>query len=187
MQEKRRHQRIRFVKPPAIAIGFGGARGNGCIENLSLSGLMLRTPLPLEAGRTIGCEFSLFGSTVIDVPAVVISRIGDLYGVRFEPGPLSRILIEEAMDKAMATGLASLLTVHETAAGRVMRIAGGLCGGLKNDFMHSLKIGIAAIDVSGVTAVDAEGLALCREAQSRYAVAIGPRSECFDLAWGRAG
>ncbi|HJV92323.1 MAG TPA: PilZ domain-containing protein, partial [Azonexus sp.] len=67
MLDQRRHQRIRFASPPKVKIGYGGVLGGGGIENLSLSGLMVRTPLALEVGHSAGCEFSLFGSPVIDV------------------------------------------------------------------------------------------------------------------------
>lgn len=184
MQEKRRHQRIRFGQPPAISIGYDGEIGSGSIENLSLSGLMLRTGMPLKVGHRIGCEFSIFGSPVIDIPALVMSCVGDLYGARFEPGPIGRILIEDAIAAALETGDASILNMHEVAGRKIMRIAGGLNASLRNDFMYSLtRMGVDEIDVGAVTAVDADGLALCLEAQGRYGVGIGERSPCFAEAW----
>lgn len=184
MQEKRRHQRIRFGQPPAIRIGHHGAIAEGSIENLSLSGLMLRTSLKLQAGRRIGCEFSVFGSPLIDIPALVMSAIGDLYGVRFEPGPIAQIVLEDAIAAALAEGHASILNIHEAGGRKIMRIAGGLNGALRNDFMYSLtRVGVDEIDVGGVTAVDGDGLALCLEAQGRYGVGIGERSACFAEAW----
>ena len=57
--------------------------GNGELENLSLGGLMLRTPLPLNIGEACGCEFVICGSPLIDMSALVVSKIGDLYGARF--------------------------------------------------------------------------------------------------------
>lgn len=184
MLDKRRHQRIRFCQPPPIEIGFGGMTGQGRIENLSLSGLMLRTAMPLEIGRRIGCEFSVFGSPVIDLPAAVVSRVGDLFGVRFETGPISQVLIDDAIAAALAAGHASILTIHETGGSKVMRIAGGLNGTLQNDVMHSLaRVGVDELDVAEVTAVDQAGLALCLIAQGRYGVRIGQQSECFAKAW----
>src|SRR3990172_9791422 len=107
MLDQRRHQRIRFACPPTLRIGYGGAIGEGVIENLSLSGLMLRTALPLEISRNIGCEFSIFDSPLIDVPAAVVSRVGNLFGVRFQPGPISQIQIEDVINPALASGKAS--------------------------------------------------------------------------------
>lgn len=89
MLDQRRHQRIRFSVPQKISIGYGGEIGEGVIENLSLSGLMMRTPMPLEISRNVGCEFSVFDSPLIDVPAAVVSRVCDLFGVRFQQGPIS--------------------------------------------------------------------------------------------------
>ncbi len=86
MLDQRRHQRIRFSVPQKISIGYGGEIGEGVIENLSLSGLMMRTPMPLEISRNVGCEFSVFDSPLIDVPAAVVSRVCDLFGVRFPAG-----------------------------------------------------------------------------------------------------
>ncbi|MFN4326884.1 MAG: PilZ domain-containing protein [Azonexus sp.] len=187
MLEQRRHQRIRFSVPQKISIGFGGQIGEGVIENLSLSGLMLRTPMPLEISHTIGCEFSVFGSPVIDVPAVVVSRVCDLYGVRFQQGPISQILIDDAINAALNSGKASILTVHELGGRKIMRITGGLCGILRSDFMHALtRMGVDEIDVEGVTAVEQAGLALCLVATSRHGVAIGAQSPCFAEAWAQA-
>lgn len=187
MQEKRRHQRIRFGQPPPISIGHGGAIGSGSIENLSLSGLMLRSDMNLEVGHGIGCEFSIFGSPLIDQPAVVVSRIGDLYGVRFEAGPINRVLLDDAIVLALARGHASVLTVHESGGRKVMRVAGGLNGTLRNDFVYSLtRVGIDEIDVSAVTAVDAAGIDLCLLAEGRYGARVGRQSECFAKRWKEA-
>lgn len=187
MLDQRRHQRIRFSTPPVVTIGHGGAVGSGEIENLSLSGLMMRTDLPLTIGHTAGCEFSVFGSPVIDVPAAVVSRVGNLYGARFQTGPINQILIEDAIDSALASGKASILSVHELGGKKVMRIVGGLVGALRNDFMHSLtRVGVDEIDLGGVTAVEQAGLALCLVAVSRHGAAIGAQSEVFGGAWALA-
>ena len=184
MQDQRRHQRIRFGVPPTVKIGFGGAVGEGLIENLSLSGLMLRSAMTLEIGRLAGCEFSIFSSPLIDVPVTIVSKVGDLYGGRFQTGPINQIVIEDAIDAALATGEASILSVHELNGRKVMRISGGLNGALRNDFMHALtRVGVNEIDMSGVTALDQPGLALCLVATSRHGVEIGEQSECFAAAW----
>src|SRR5574343_2104890 len=184
MLDQGRHQRIRFGILPTIQIGFGGEIGEGVIENLSLSGLMLRTSMPLGISHTIGCEFSVFDSPVIDVPAVVVSRVCDLYGVRFQQGPISQILIEDAINSALASGKASILSVHELGGRKTMRITGGLSAVLQSDFMHALtRMGGDEIDLEAVTAVDQGGLALCLVATSRHGVAIGAQSPCFSAAW----
>lgn len=187
MLDQRRHQRIRFSVPQKISIGFGGAIGEGVIENLSLSGLMLRTPMPLEISHTVGCEFSVFDSPVIDVPAAVVSRVCDLFGVRFQQGPISQILIEDAINAALASGKASILSVHELGGRKTMRIIGGLSAVLRSDFMHALtRMGVDEIDLEGVTAVEQAGLALCLVATNRHRVAIGAQSPCFSEAWALA-
>lgn len=184
MQERRRHQRVRFANPPAILIGFSGQTELGEIENISSSGLMLRSHLPLEIGRLAGCEFSLFGSPRIDLPVSVVSRVGDLFGVRFQAGPISQVTIDDALASVLVRGIASTLGVHEVEGRKVLRVIGGLNGGLENDFMHALtRVGLDAIDVSGVTAVDDAGLALCVLAAGRYQVNIGEGSACFAEAW----
>lgn len=184
MLDQRRHQRIRFSTPPPISIGFGGVVGQGSIENISLSGLMVRTEMMLEIGKYAGCEFSLFGSPVIDVPVAVVSKVGDLFGARFQTGPINQIMIEDAVGAAMSSGEASVLGVHELGGRKVMRIGGGLNGGLRNDFMHALtRVGVDEIDVSAVTAVDQAGLALCLVAVTRHNVEMGRQSACFATAW----
>lgn len=187
MLDQRRHQRIRFASPPLVKIGHGGALGEGGIENLSLSGLMMRTRLALEIGHSAGCEFSLFGSPVIDVPVTVVSRIGDVFGGRFQTGPINQILIEDAINAALSNGQASILSVNEIGGRKIMRITGGLNGSLRSDFMHSLtRVGVDEINLESVTAVDQGGLALCMVATSRHGVGIGAQSECFAEAWKQA-
>jgi len=44
-------------------------------------------------------------------------------------------------------------------------------------------VGVAELDLSGVTAVDRDGLALCLIAVEQHEAAIGGRSSCFDAAW----
>jgi hypothetical protein len=187
MLDQRRHQRIRFGDLPKVMIGFGGAIGEGLIENLSLSGLMVRTEMPLEISHNIGCEFRVFGSPLIDVPASVVSRVGNLFGVRFQTGPINQILIDDAINSALAQGNASILAVRELSGKKVMRITGGLGNSLRNDFMHALtRVGVDEIDLEGVTLVDQAGLALCLVATKRHGVKLGAQSPCFAEAWNRA-
>lgn len=187
MLDQRRHQRIRFGNLPIVKIGFGGAIGEGLIENLSLSGLMVRTDMPLEISHNIGCEFRIFGSALIDVPAAVISRVGNVFGVRFQTGPINQVLIEDAINSALASGNASILNVRELGGKKIMRITGGLCGSLRNDFMHALtRLGVDELDLEGVTLVDQSGLALCLVALNRHGVTVGAQSPCFAEAWRQA-
>ena len=184
MLDQRRHQRIRFASPPRLTIGYGGEMGEGGIENISLSGLMMRTALPLAVGHTVGCEFSLFGSPLIDVPVTVVSRIGDVFGGRFQNGLINQVMIEDAINGALASGQASILSVHEIGGRKIMRITGGLNGSLRGDFMHALtRVGVEEIDLAAVTAVDQAGLALCLVATNRHGVALGAQSDCFSGAW----
>lgn len=187
MLDQRRHQRIRFGNLPKVRIGFGGAIGEGLIENLSLSGLMVRTEMPLEISHNIGCEFSVFGSPLIDVPAAVVSRVGNMFGVRFQTGPINQILIDDAINAALASGNASILAVRELGGKKIMRITGGLGNSLRNDFMHALtRVGVDEIDLEGVTLVDQAGLALCLVASNRHGVKLGTQSPCFAEAWKQA-
>lgn len=186
MQDRRRHQRVRFGNPPPIFIGFGGAASHGVIENISSSGMMLRSTLPLRIGRQAGCEFSLFSSPLIDVPITVVSGIGDLYGVRFPAGLINQVIIDDAVAAALARGEASVLGVHGIDGRKVLRISGGLNGSLRNDFMHALtRVGVDELDVAAVTAADLAGLALCVVATDRYQVRLGQQSACFAAAWAK--
>jgi len=184
MLEQRRHQRIRFGAPPPVKVGFGGKMGEGCIENLSMSGLMMHCDIPLEIGQSVGCEFSLFGSPLMDVAVTIVSRLGDLYGARFQAGLINQVIIEDAIRAALASGKASILSVHEVGGRKIMRISGGLNGSLRNDFMHALtRVGIGEIDLAGVTQVEQAGLALCLVATERHGVLLGEQSACFADAW----
>jgi UDP-N-acetylmuramyl pentapeptide synthase len=44
----------------------------------------------------------------------------------FPAGPISQILIEDAINAALASGKASILSVHELGGRKTMRITGGL-------------------------------------------------------------
>lgn len=187
MQEQRRHQRIRFSSPPVVNFGYLGGQGNGLLENISLSGLMLRTNGALNVGHRIGCEFSIHGSRVIDVPATVVSRVGDLFGARFQPGPIAQIAIEDAMGASLSSGQASVLSLHTIGSKKIIRITGGLTSCLRNDFMHALsKVGVDEIDTQGVSFVDQAGLSLCIVAVSRHGALMGAQSTCFAEAWNLA-
>ena len=183
MSEQRRHQRIRFNQPPSIRVGQSGRSGSGELQNLSLGGLMLTASVPLRVGEVFGCEFSVFGSPLIDMPAIVVSKVGEVYSARFHAGPISEILIQGAIDSALASGKASLLSIHDLQGHKVMRIVGGLNNGLGVDFMYGLtKGGVAELDLSEVTDIDSSGLALCRLALEQYDVKLGGRSHCVNVA-----
>lgn len=179
MKEQRRHQRIRFNTMPLVRIGQFGLGGAGTLENLSIGGLMLRTELPLKVGEAFGCEFTVFDSPLIDMAGMVASKIGDLFGARFQAGPVSEWLIQDAIDNAIDQGKASILSINDLQGRKVMRITGGLNAGLRNDFMHSLtKVGVDEMDLSGVTEIDSAGLELCRSAIGQFKVGIVNPSPC---------
>ncbi len=158
---------------PLVRLGQAGASGTGRLENLSLGGLMVRTDLQLKVGEVFGCEFAIFGSALVDMSAVVVSQVGDRYSARFQAGPLSELLIADVISRALASGDGSILSINEVQGRRVMRVTGGLDGSLRNDFVHGLtKVGIDEIDLSGVTAIDSEGVELCRMARDEYRVKI---------------
>lgn len=179
MREQRRHQRIRFNVLPRVRIGQYGFAGAGDLANLSLGGLMVRTELPLKVGEACGCEFTVFDSPLIDISATVVSKIGDRFGARFQAGPISECLILTAINNALASGMASILSVNDLQGSKVMRIAGGMNGSLHNDFMHSLtKTGVDKLDLSAVTEIDDVGLDLCRIAVEQHRVDIIEPSAC---------
>lgn len=183
--EQRRHPRVRFDTLLPMKIGHLGEQANAGLENLSLGGLMFRCNLMLSVGETVGCEFRVYNSSVIDVTAAITSRVGNgLYGARFQAGPMSQHLVEEAISDAIARGKASILTIHDLEGGKVMRIVGALTSATKNDFMHALtRVGLYALDLSEVTRIDAEGVSLCDLAVAQYGVRVDKRSECVRLAW----
>lgn len=186
MLEKRRHQRIRFDEALPIRIGRFGERARGTLENLSLGGLMCRTDLQLAVGETVGCEFRVFESPLIDLTGTVASRIGDgLYGIRFQTGPLSEFLIEDAISGAVERGKVSIVSVHDLPGGKVLRVVGALTAASGNDFMHGIeRVGVVEADLSGVTLVDDDGLDMCRRALAA-GIRIERRAPCIDAVWSR--
>lgn len=185
MQEKRRHQRISFDDALPMRIGHRGERASGALENLSLGGLMCRTRLSLSVGETVGCEFRVFESPLIDLPAVIVSRVGEgLYGARFQAGPMSQHLIEDAINGAIQQGRATILSIHNLPGGKVLRVSGALTASKRNDFMHGVeRVGVAEIDLSGVTLIDSEGISMCALAVARYGVRAERRSPCVEAVW----
>ena len=187
MKEQRRHQRVRFNIQPVVRIGQYGLAGTGKLENISLGGLMLRTDLPLKLGEVFGCEFVVFDSPLIDMSALVVSKLGDLYGARFQAGPISEWLIQTAINSALASGKASTLSINELQGRKVMRAAGGLNAGLRNDFIHNLtKVGVDEIDLSQVTEIDSAGLDLFRLAVKQHRVGVVQLSACVSAKVGVA-
>jgi hypothetical protein len=180
MKEQRRHQRIRFNVQPLVRMGQAGRTGLGRLENLSLGGLMVRTDLPLKSGEPLGCEFSLFGLYLIDISAVVVGSVGELFSGRFQAGPISETLLQDEIVRALSSGKGSVLSVNELQGRRVMRIQGGLNESLRNDFLHSLKIGVDEIDLSRVTDIDLVGAELCQIALKRQIGIIQPASRVSD-------
>jgi hypothetical protein len=180
MKEQRRHQRIRFNVQPVVRLGQAGMNGLGRLENLSLGGLMIRTDLPLKLGETFGCEFSIFGVYQIDLSAVVVGSVGELFSARFQAGPVSEELLKDELIRALSSGKGSVLSVNELQGRRVMRIQGGLSESLRNDFLHGLRNGVNEIDLSKVTEVDLGGARLCQMAQQQQIGIIPPESRVSD-------
>lgn len=184
MSDRRKHQRIRFAHPPSVRIGYGGRAGEGRIENLSLSGLMLFSPFTLVVGHVVGCEFALGRWPRLDVAARVVSHVGEFYGLRIEPGLIAPFILDEAIPGQLASGQAATLSFHTLSGKHVMRVVGGLTAVLSNDFQHALtRMGVHALDLSAVTAVDSVGLGLCRFAVARHGAHIISQSDCFAHAW----
>lgn len=168
-----------------MRVGHAGKQCDAQLQNLSLGGLMFRADLPLAVGESIGCEFRVFDSSTIDLVAVVASKVGEgLYGVRFQAGPMSQLLIQDAIDHAVAHGFVSIVTVHEQESGRVLRVAGGMTAAAKADFSHAVqRVGVAELDLSEVTFIDKDGLSMCALAVARYGVRAERRSPCVERAW----
>ena len=118
MSDRRKHQRIRFAHPPSVRIGYGGRAGEGRIENLSLSGLMLFSPFTLVVGHVVGCEFALGRWPRLDVAARVVSHVGEFYGLRIEPGLIAPFILDEAIPGQLASGQAATLSFH-TLSGKI--------------------------------------------------------------------
>ncbi|MDR2788454.1 MAG: PilZ domain-containing protein [Candidatus Accumulibacter sp.] len=177
MKEQRRHQRIRFNEQPLIRFGQARNGGTGRLENLSLGGLMVSTELPLMVGEAFGCEFSVLGSILIDISAVIVGCVGNFYNVRFQVGPINELLLKSEIEGALACGKGSVLSVNELQGQRVMRVAGGLNESLRSDFMHALiRVGVDAVDLSKVTDIDLAGAELCRIAAQTDRISIVPPS-----------
>lgn len=184
MQDKRRHVRIRFAKPLPAYVGLHGHNQRAELLNVSLGGAMLRTEMPLAVGERFGMEFSLQGMGIDTVPTVISRGLGDLVGVRFDLGPATEIQLEGAIQDSLRNGIASVLSMHTLGGRKVMRIAGALNLSLRNDFFHALdKMGVAEIDLSEVSTVDADGLALCMVASERRGVVIERLSPVVAQLW----
>lgn len=172
MSEHRRHQRVRFNVQPLVRLGQAGRTGLGRLENLSLGGLMVRSEQPLKIGEAFGCEFSVLSSVLIDISAVVVGCVGELYSTRFQLGPVSEQLLKDEIAASLSSGKGSVLSLNKLQERQVMRVIGGLNGSLSIDFMHGLKVGVDEIDLSQVTDIDSAGAELCRTAAQTYQINI---------------
>lgn len=186
MHEQRRHVRIRFAKPLPAYVGYQGQNQRAELHNVSLGGGMLRTDLPLVQGGRFGLEFALQGMGIDTVPTVISRGLEGLVGVRFDLGPATEIQLEGAIQDSLRNGIASVLSMHNLGGRKVMRIAGALNQSLRNDFFHALdKVGVAEIDLSEVSVVDTDGLALCAVAAERQGVVIERLSPAVAKVWPR--
>ena len=175
MEEKRQHQRVRFNVQPLVRLGQMGHTGLGRLENLSFGGLMLRTDVSLKVGEVFGCEFSVVGSVLIDISAVVVGRVGDLFSARFRSGPISERLLKDEIARSLSSGKGSVLSMNTINGRRSMRVVGGLNACLSSDFMHGLtNVSVDEIDLSATRDIDTVGAELCRIAAQDYHVYIAP-------------
>ena len=182
MAEQRRHQRIRFSEAVTVRVGQEGVAGEAALENLSLGGLLLRSSCALQMREMCGVEIEFPGQVRISLSVHLVNQVGERYGARFSPGPLSEALIRQAVREAVAAGRAASLSVKVQGGRRMMRVFGCLDNLLREDFLYALKAGVAEIDLSGVTVIDATGVELCRLAQDdRRAVIVRP-SACVQAA-----
>ena len=174
MIEKRRHPRIRFATQPRVHLGQFGLSGFGELENLSMGGLMLRTELPLRINEVCGCDFTVLSSPVLDLSVTIVSKVGaDLYGARFQPGPLSERVLGDVIAHSLSSGYGSVLSINDLQGRKVMRVMGGLNLGLRGDFMHHLaRSGVVELDLAEVTGIDHDGFNLCRIAIDQFKVRV---------------
>ena len=161
MSERRRHQRVRFAEGVRLRIGFDGQLVDASLENLSLGGLMLRCSGELAIRKLYGVEIIFSERMRIELVVQLVNRVGDRYGARFSPGPLSEAQIRLAVGDGLSAGRASTLSVKVEDGRRVLRVNGLLGSGMRADILSALNSGVDEVDLSGVTAVDAEGESLC--------------------------
>ena len=186
MAEQRKHQRVRFVRDLGVRIRQGEASSKGSLENLSLGGLQLRCAARLAVQASACVELRLPGGGLIELSVRIVSRVGECYGARFIPGPLSEALLRLAIQRGVANGQAASLAVKALGGRRVMHVVGCLGSKLGADFQFALNAGVGEIDLSGVTAIDAAGIGLCRQAQQGGRASIVRPSACVRVALGEA-
>ena len=145
MAEQRKHQRVRFVRDPSVRIRQGGTGSKGALENLSLGGLQLRCVTPLAVQASACVELRLPGSGLLELSVRIVSRVGECYGARFIPGPLSEALLRLAIQQGLANGQAASLAVKELGGRRVMHVVGCLGSKLGADFQFALNAGVEAV------------------------------------------
>ncbi len=175
MSERRRHQRVRFAEGVRLRIGYDGQLADASLENLSLGGLMLCCPRELPIRQLYGVEIIVSDRMCIELVVQLVNRVGDRYGARFSPGPLSEAQIRLAVSDGLSAGRASMHSVKVEDGRRIMRVNGLLGSGMRADILLALNSGVAEVDLSGVTAVDAEGQELCALiAADRRAMIVRP-------------
>ena len=177
-------------------------RASSCLSQLSSEAANLPTPLVqwrrhtrslyhTEAKgakenflRTVA-EDVAFGPENLCVPPVEIARRirKSLRGVGLD-GCEARHVERFSAGQKQRLAIASVLSMHNREGRKVMRIAGALNLSLRNDFFHALdKMGVAEIDLTEVTAVDPDGLALCVVAAEKNGVIIDRLSPAVAQLW----
>ncbi len=183
MQEKRRHQRVKCAGMSPFCIGVFGTEGKAELENISSSGLMMRSDLQLAIGRTVGVALALPNFPSLYASLTVVSRLGGLVGARFRAGPLNQVLIDALIVEMLSRGVASAANVHEIGGRKILRVAGGLNESLTEDLIYFFeRVGVDELDASEVTMVNVAGLTPCLERLREGKLVLRAGSPCFNQA-----
>ena len=187
MQERRRHQRVRCTHLPPFSIWAACGLGQGSLENLSISGVMLRTDLALRVGQPVGLAVGGLRGHAFETVASVVSRVGDLIGLRFRNAPLAMPHIEAIISDLLQRGEASAATLHDLGGQKTLRVCGGFTPAIDAELRHFVeRVANGQLDVGEVTAVDPTTLAHCLPALLTGQIKLAAASPVFLKAYQEA-
>ncbi|MGZ4834387.1 MAG: PilZ domain-containing protein [Terriglobales bacterium] len=91
-ESRRNNARIPLVV--AVELETFGEKYHANSQDISRGGMLLKAEAPVKVAQPLQLTFSLPDACLIEIPAVVCHKRGDLFGVRFDPTHQRRAVIE---------------------------------------------------------------------------------------------
>ncbi len=91
-ESRRNNARIPLVVP--VMVETFGEKYQANSQDVSRGGMLLQSDAPVKVAQPVQLAFALPESSLVEIPAVVCHKRGQLFGVRFDPTHQRRAVIE---------------------------------------------------------------------------------------------